>query len=608
MGATKNLGQVAGLYIGTSAPSNTTLIWFDSTPAIMCHKVYDAGRQQWTVLDSNAISEIDYDVLKNLASTRGLSVGQWFQIRDKSNALALAITSTKVQYADNNGNLVIDDLGGSVQYLVTHNNILIDDIAGVWDDTEKKVVFTFTQETPDVLNEDYLLAKSKRNNVWTLVKFKLSSFLSNVSGNSLTWNNGFYLNFTARLQALLDVVGGAVSKSAFDNAISGINQNLSNVSNNVQNVQQQAAASIAVEVTNEKIYNKQLPEEPTPGAEGAIHQGDTLKAIVFKCQRWFDKLRWADGIGLSNSYSEKTSDFDVNTNDSIETAIEKLAGHIRALQTGSDNGTDNVILSPGYAEGHNTIVPGTTKLTDVLEELAFRISRNIQPIYSVIAFYKEPTYDNVMQYAGYGWFPCVRLYADTAQELSTQLNNWRTKYPELTVNIGYDFGKYYMNFSKVTVNGETRDIPNFTGKFLRAIAKEEEVKNTGGADSVSIEANHLPEHTHPASCGQDGNHNHGGSTGYKQPSITPGKVKYTAWESGAAGYSKPFQYSNVPESGDHYDVESSVYGASVESHNHDISDSGTHNHPITIGNNTTTHQNLPIVPSYIATAYLIRLL
>lgn len=32
-GNTKNLGQVAGVYIGNTPPENTILIWFDNTPS-----------------------------------------------------------------------------------------------------------------------------------------------------------------------------------------------------------------------------------------------------------------------------------------------------------------------------------------------------------------------------------------------------------------------------------------------------------------------------------------------------------------------------------------------------------------------------------------------
>ena len=141
--ATKNLGQVAGLWIGTSAPSNTSLIWFDSTPAIRAHKVYSARLGAWTVLDQNTISAIAYSDLRNLANSTGLTQGSWYKITDKSNALALAVTTTKIQYNDNNNNLIIDDLAASSTYVVNSNNLLIDNTLGVWDSSTNKLKFTF---------------------------------------------------------------------------------------------------------------------------------------------------------------------------------------------------------------------------------------------------------------------------------------------------------------------------------------------------------------------------------------------------------------------------------------------------------------------------------
>ena len=44
--STKNLGQVAGLWIGNSAPENTSLIWYDNTGKrvaefIPCYRISD---------------------------------------------------------------------------------------------------------------------------------------------------------------------------------------------------------------------------------------------------------------------------------------------------------------------------------------------------------------------------------------------------------------------------------------------------------------------------------------------------------------------------------------------------------------------------------------
>lgn len=143
MAGTKNLGQVAGVHIGNTPPENTILIWFDNTPSQRCHKVYDAAKKTWVILDQNIVSLITYSELVNIAKNVGLSIGKFYQIKDKANALALAITTTKVQYDDSMGNILIDDLGSNIQYHVTSQNLSIDDIRGVFNESNKTLVFRF---------------------------------------------------------------------------------------------------------------------------------------------------------------------------------------------------------------------------------------------------------------------------------------------------------------------------------------------------------------------------------------------------------------------------------------------------------------------------------
>lgn len=202
--ATKNLGQVAGVHIGNTPPENTILIWFDNTPSQRCHKVYDDAKKAWGVLDQNIVSFITYSELVNIAKTVGLSIGKFFQIKDKGNALALAITTTKVQYDDELGNILIDDLGTNIQYHVTSQNLSIDDVRGVFNESNKTLVFSFDEQVPDFTANDYIFGKVQRNNVWSLAKFRLSSFLSKVTGNSITWNGGFFFNFSNTLKNYLD--------------------------------------------------------------------------------------------------------------------------------------------------------------------------------------------------------------------------------------------------------------------------------------------------------------------------------------------------------------------------------------------------------------------
>jgi hypothetical protein len=562
MAGTKNLGQVAGLFIGTTPPENTSLIWYDSTPSMQCHKVYSVTLGQWVVLDDNTILAVEYSVLRNRAQDSGLSVGQWFKITDKDNALALAITSTKVQYVDSIGNILIDDLSASIQYHVTHQNLLIDDVHGVFDTVNKRLVFEFSEVSAvNFLGDDFVLAERKVNNVWSLFKIKFSKLLSTTSGNTITWDNGFYLNFTSRFTALLDVTGGAVSKAAFDNTVASIRADLTNVANNQQSMAEQAAVAIDAAVTDDMIFDKRLPSEPdTSTGPADILEGDTLQMIVNKVQRWFNSLKWATGIGLSDDYAEATDNFNVNNNDSVETAISKLAGHVRALQQGSDNGTDNVIVSPGYDDAptsDNGSGAGSV-LTRLLEKLRYYsikheqtdgiwvsesytpadtstgfIGRSITkalgkfgydlneifssawrvPYYSILIYYRQPKYDNVIgspndsqkriaNNAGKSWFPCGYFFVGTYQECDTEQAKWDTLYGAgaISWSRGYNGTNYALKMT--AYHGIT--IPDLSAKFLSGYDAinpngdygTNQISLTGGSNSHRITIDEMPRHNH----------------------------------------------------------------------------------------------------------------
>lgn len=647
MAGTKNLGQVAGLFIGTTPPENTSLIWYDSTLSMQCHKVYSVTLGQWVVLDDNTILAVEYSVLRNRAQDPGLSVGQWFKITDKDNALALAITSTKVQYVDSIGNILIDDLSASIQYHVTHQNLLIDDVHGVFDTVNKRLVFEFSEVSAvNFLGDDYFLGERKVDNVWSLFKIKLSKLLSTTSGNTITWDNGFYLNFTQRFIHMLDVTGGAVSKATFDNTIASIRTDLTNVASNQQAVAEQAAAAVAAAVTDDMIFNKRLPSEPdTTTGPADIIADDTLQMIVNKVQRWFNSLKWATGIGLSDDYAEATDNFNVNNNDSVETAISKLAGHVRALQQGSDNGTDNVIVSPGYndaptsdndsgvgsqltrlleklryysikhettngitldgsfSEQAHTLTPGSTNLTDVLEQLAFKISRNIQPINSLVAYNEIPNYDNVSRDAGFGWFPCGFFFVGTSNDVEAEKTKWNNYYSgKATITFStqtLDSGNISLRISTVLPSeGTSKSVPNITGRVFRGFDPTDGNKYIGaysGSDNVTIGAEHLPNHTHKVNwtSGASGSHNHGGTTG----SITA-----VTSVSGNKGKSNDAAGATGPEP---------IYSLSVNksSLSPSISTIGSaHTHDITVTGGATAHQSLNVANPMILTSFIIRLL
>lgn len=386
--ATKNLGQVSGLWIGTSAPSNTSLIWYDSTPAIRCHKVYSASLSAWVVLDQSSISSITYTELKNLAKGTGLTQGSWYKITDQGNILALAITTTKVQYVDVNNNFVIDDLAASATYAVTSSNLLIDDISGVWDAVNNLLKFSFTETAHDGnTDNDFIFGKKQRGGVWSLVKYKLSSFISSVSGNSITWNKGFFFNFLSALRGQYDVSGGVVSKDTYDTQKAALQQSIDNVASSNQAILNSAKNYTDGKTVANEVYSKALPSSPTSGTAIDIARGDTLSGIITKIQRWINQFKTATGIKVGQSFSPSSSRASINNNDTVQSALEKTQKAINDVSTSSGidvNTTSDFPLIkdpwPGGEEGTqpqyentDTIISGSDKVLTALSKLNFLV-------------------------------------------------------------------------------------------------------------------------------------------------------------------------------------------------------------------------------------------
>jgi hypothetical protein len=325
MSSTKNIGQVVGLYIGTEPPSNTVLIWYDETPNQCCHKVYNKSVNQWQALDPEIVAITTYSELVNNAKKNGLSIGKYYEITDKSNVLAVAITTTKVQYSDGAGNILVDDLGTNIQYHVSSSNILIDDVNGVFSTDTNKLVFSFDETDIEFGDDDYVLGKFRRGTKWLLGKFKLSKLLSTTSGNSITWKDGFFFSFSQAIKNIIDKAGGVVGKDTYDSKVKELEKSISNVSKENQTIISDANTAISNGTSNTNIYNKKLPTTiDTTVVPADVQRNDTLSTIVSKFQRWINKFKYATGVSMSKSYSDATSGQYVNNNDTVETAIGKL--------------------------------------------------------------------------------------------------------------------------------------------------------------------------------------------------------------------------------------------------------------------------------------------
>lgn len=363
--ATKNLGQVAGVAVQNTPPTNIALIWYDNTPSQMCHKVYDTAKKQWVIIDQKIISLITYSEIENLARQSGLPLGKFYQITDRNNTLAVAIASTKVLYADALGNILIDDLGTNIQYHVSSSNLQIDDISGTFNETNSKLVFTFDELENDIDN-DYILGKTKRNNIWRLFKFKLQNLISSEQGNAISWNKGLFLNVSKIVYDLMDKVGGFVSFETFNKTIETQNTAINNVGKENQNIIQNANKAIADGTSENAIYEKALPKELETGGEPTdIMKGNTLILCLSKLQRYINKFKYATGIRLSKDFSSSTASGKVNNNDTVETAIAKLS---------------KVSSSAGVLNDYNNTIKGNVQTGDTVEDAFSKVENQIKDV------------------------------------------------------------------------------------------------------------------------------------------------------------------------------------------------------------------------------------
>lgn len=332
----KNLGQIAGLWIGNTSPQNRLLIWFDTGNNV--HKTYDYSTGTWIPVSMNPIINKTYSELQNLADLNSISQGTFYRITDLG-YLALAITSTKIQYTDNNDNFIIDDLISTKTYCVTSSNLLIEDKGGVWDVSTNTLKFNF--EDTDIASDpssttadDYILGTKLRSSTKKLSKYKLSSLISGVTGNAISWNKGFFLNFLTNLRSYYDVNGGVVRYTTYTAAINNINQALNTLQQNINNL---------------NIWNKTMPSPFNPPSTPTnMVANDTLKTLLQKAQAWINKFKNAKGIVLSSDYAVDNSGVPA-VGDTVEQAIGKIQYEAQGLPSNWNPST--VSSDPTVAAG-----------------------------------------------------------------------------------------------------------------------------------------------------------------------------------------------------------------------------------------------------------------
>ena len=175
LGETKNVGQIAALWISATAPTNVKLIWYDTAQSI--HRVYESSTGNWIPLNPQIITNTNLAALAVVASGDGLAVGKFYFLTDLG-VIAIAITTTKIWYVDSHSNYVVNDLAASIQYYLNSTNLFIDGSTGVWAADTGRLEFNFTEITAPSNTNDYVVMRRKSGAVWSWVKVQLNKLIS----------------------------------------------------------------------------------------------------------------------------------------------------------------------------------------------------------------------------------------------------------------------------------------------------------------------------------------------------------------------------------------------------------------------------------------------
>lgn len=327
-GETKNIGQIAAIWIANYAPDNTSLIWYDENDRI--HKTYEESSGQWVALNPQIVTNSTISTLRTIAQGSGLAVGKFYYLTDVG-TLAIAITTTKIWYVDSHGNYVVNDLSASMQYYVNSTNLIIDGSTGVWENGQLKFKFT-TYSVGSFLqpNSDYIVLRRKAGDVWSWIKFKLRGLISVAAGNSITWNNGLFFNFNNALNAKKNTAGGVVGWEQHNTDKTELQRGINEASQANQNILNAAKRYTDGKTNDAYIYTTLQHGKPytlvdnPPEVPGT---GSVLHDIITILLSWIKKLKWSKNITIAQSgdgFKPNGVAGNVNYSDSVKTAIEKI--------------------------------------------------------------------------------------------------------------------------------------------------------------------------------------------------------------------------------------------------------------------------------------------
>ena len=372
-----NIGQVAAIWIASTPPENIKLIWYNTASQVHC--VYDSYTGDWKPLNPQIITTTSINTLRSEAVQSGLPIGKFYNLED-TGTLAISITTTKIWYVDTHGNYVVDDLSSSAQYYLNSTNLYIDGETGVWDVNSGHLNFSFTEQNAASnldTDKDYVVMRHNAGNgVWSWVKSKISTFISSVSGNSVSWNNGIYFNFSSAINAIKNVAGGVVGHDEYESDKAALQQSIQNTALNNQSYATAANSYTDSKVTDEEIYDKELPTALTvPSAPPTTPSvGAKLITIIEQIYGWISKLKFGNGITLTHGLNPNGINGNINSSDTVSNAFSKTIGWIKKLQL-----ANNINVGTGFEpDGVQGDVVSTDSVQDSIEKLIWKTKHVIK--------------------------------------------------------------------------------------------------------------------------------------------------------------------------------------------------------------------------------------
>lgn len=383
--ATVDIGTIAGISIGATAPSNQAIIWYDTTDGL--HKSYNQSLGEWVPMSQAIVAEIaDFNDLINKANLPGgLPIGAFYRVvkRDSDanwNTMVWVVGSTRVQYVDKQNNIIVEDLAGqgtTTQY-VASTNYFFDNVVATFDAATSKLNFQFQSVTDNPAMTDVLYGMRMVGENATLVKRTIQSLISKSPKNSLAFVDGLYFNFSAAMKGVI------VSEQTGDTTVIGYKQYtadyaaMNKVFKDVQDIVQDWQNN-----SREMIFTSKLiemnPVTATVAAPQDLTTNDDITAAFNKIQGWYNRLKLATGASLSSDYVKAPSKSRYpEGGDTVQQAIAILHKFVEDF----DGKATNVVV--GGSEGDFPASPNPSyqiKPTDSLYQAVAKIVNNLASLF-----------------------------------------------------------------------------------------------------------------------------------------------------------------------------------------------------------------------------------